>query len=145
MQPIELDIRTLSFVTVLFAFGLGAGLISFALVQRAFNGLIRVGVGFTCLGLGFMLIGLRDHIPAILSVVTANTLLLICFVLTNRGIRVLLDVRQTDLIACLALLITNIVVFVYYTYFEADIPRRIFWISLFMAFFFGDVLPKRFS
>ena len=133
MNNIALDIRTLSYVTVLFAFGLGAGLISFALVQRSFGGLIRVGVGFTCIGLGFMLIGLRGILPNALSVVAANTILLAGFAFINNGIRKLLVVKRSNIIGCLTIIIANTALFTYYTYLDPDISRRVFWISVFLA------------
>ncbi len=137
MHPLELDIRTLCFVTVLFAFGLGTVLISFALVQRSFTGLKRVGFGFACIGLGFLLIGLRDHIPPALSVVAANTLLVAGFVLINDGIRRFLHAPPSNMQIAAALLLFTIAVFIHYTYFNPNVQHRIFWISLLTAVLAG--------
>ncbi|WP_419785883.1 hypothetical protein [Pseudodesulfovibrio sp.] len=56
MFLLGLDIRTLSFITVLFALGLGAGLLSFGMVYDAFAGLRRVGGGLLLIGFAFLAI-----------------------------------------------------------------------------------------
>jgi len=130
MPLISLDIRTLSFITVLFAFGFGAGLIAFGIVHSSLSGLKRVGIGQLCIGLAFLLIGVRHQIPAILSIVAANTILALGFMLMNLGIRRLRDVTRSDtrigalIVTVLALLLLH------YTYAEPSFARRVFWVGI---------------
>ena len=137
MSSFSFDIRTLSFVTVFFSFGLGIGLISFSLIQKSFAGLKSVGFGFTCIGLGFMLIGLRDYIPDTLSVITANTLLAAGFALMNSGIQRFTHQSRTSFRTSAVLLVAVLSIFIYFTYFNPNILLRVFSISIVLTIFAG--------
>jgi len=137
MLSIPLDIRTLSVMTVLFAFVFGCGLIIFSLVQRFFQGLKTVGLGLVVIGVGFFCIYLRDYVPMTVSVVVANTLLLGGLVLVDYGICRFRDIPCTSCFLGLAITIFNFLVFVHYTYTVPAVSLRIFAISTGLAMVSG--------
>lgn len=86
MQIPELDIHTLSFVTVLFCFLFSAGMFSFGFSQKKFKGFYSFGLGHLAMGCSFIFIGLRQFFPDFLSVVMANTLIIAALSITLNGI-----------------------------------------------------------
>lgn len=121
-----LDIRTLSFTNLIFCFIYGFGLITYAVNHRKFDGISMIGYGFIGLGLGFLLISLRQFANEFISIIIANMLILIGVVLIYQG---LITFRQAKvswgkyLIAVLFLIMMPS--FVYYTYIEPNINARI--------------------
>lgn len=130
MFPIELDIRTLSLITVLFSLMFGAGLVAFGITHQGISGLKRVGAGLILIGLCFLLIGLRHLIPAVLSIVVANTILLLGFTFINRGIQDFRKVSRSDTWLCTTVMTFNTLALLYFTFIEPSFYQRVLWVSI---------------
>ncbi|MEW5773636.1 MAG: diguanylate cyclase [Thermodesulfobacteriota bacterium] len=137
MPHIPLDIRTLSFITVLFGFGFGFWLIAFAHTQRVFPGLRTAGQGMVVTGFGFFLIGLRDYAPLAVTLVLANTCILVGFVLVNDGICLFRGRKRTSRPLMLALLLAFLAAFSHASYVAPSLPLKILIICLALALVSG--------
>jgi diguanylate cyclase (GGDEF)-like protein len=85
----ELDTRTLIIASVLSAALLGAISLLFAGVQRGTRAIGKWGSAMILLAVGLAGLALRGAIPDFLSVVIANALILLAFVLALRSLRVM--------------------------------------------------------
>ncbi|MGE4421430.1 MAG: diguanylate cyclase [Pseudodesulfovibrio sp.] len=130
MLAIELDIRTLSFITVVFSLGFGAGRIAFGAARSLFSGLKQVGFGLLCIGLAFLLIGLRHQIPAAWSLVVANSVLVLGFMLMNRGIQGFREIPRSDTRIGVAVVAFTVLALSYFSYIEPSFAQRVFWVCL---------------
>ncbi len=132
MLMIPLDIRTLSALTVVFAFFFGIGLITFSSTQHKLLGMDRAGQGLIAIGCGFLLLSLRHYIPVVLSVIVANNLILGGFLIADDGIRLFHSLvrRQAPK---LALMFAYLLAFIYFTYISPSVSTRIFIVSLMLA------------
>ena len=128
MLSIELDIRTLSFITVVFSLGFGAGLIAFSVARTLFSGLKLVGFGMLCIGLAFLLIGLRHLIPQAWSLVVANSILVLGFMLMNRGIQSFRKLSRFDTRTGVAIVMLTVLALYYFSYIQPSFVQRVFWI-----------------
>lgn len=84
------------------------------------------------LGLGLALLLARGFIPDLFSIILANVLLLICFMVMNHGTRkfALLPARNNNKL--LFLFITSyVLLFLWFTYVQPDIGMRVLWTILF--------------
>jgi diguanylate cyclase (GGDEF)-like protein/PAS domain S-box-containing protein len=135
MLSIELDIRTLSIITVVFSLGFGAGLIAFGVARSVFSGLKQVGLGLLCIGAAFLLIGLRHLIPPAWSLVVANAALVLGFMLMNWGIQKFREIPRSDTWVGAVIVAVSVVVLHYYSYVQPSFIQRVFWVSIFLAAF----------
>lgn len=148
MFPIGLDIRTLSLITVLLSFGFGSSLIVFGIVHPAFSGLKRVGSGLVLIGLAFLLISFRDHISPALSLVAANTILVLGFMLMNLGIHSFRfrQIPRPDAWLGAIVVVAALLTMSYFTYIEPSFTQRVFWVCSFLVVLSGmccrNVLKK---
>lgn len=133
-----LDIRTLSFITVLFCYIFGFSLIVFHKTLKQFNqicfkGITAIGIGQIFLGSGFLLISLRNFINEFLSIVIANTFVFGGMVLITEGVFLFRQYRGKLRSAGPVLLSILFLLFIHYTYLQPDINARITIISLFSS------------
>ena len=134
MQPIELDIRSLSFLTtsvwVLFAIGMFV----FGRMQKKFKGFNLLASANASVGIGMFLLGLRDILPDYITIIVANTLVTASLVFYFEGTRRFLgageDIHPIGVIA----IIVQIGLFYYYTYPVPSVNNRIIVIAIIMAF-----------
>ena len=129
----KLDIRTLSFVTVLFSFIYGVGLFCVGWLQRSSYGITTFALALFTTGLGFSLLGLRGILPDWMSIVTANLLIYLGFVFMRNGIS---RFRESPVmhIAMDALLLSLLLLLVLYnTYAQPSVSLRSVWVSLAIA------------
>lgn len=133
MDPIALDIRTLSFITVLFAFGFGAGLVTFGVAHPTYSGLKQVGLGLAFIGLGCLLIGYRHTVSPAISIVAANTFLVLSFVLINLGIRNFRQLARSDVWFGVPIVACVVMTLYYFTYVQPSFPHRVFWVGVWLA------------
>jgi PAS domain S-box-containing protein len=138
-----LDIRTLALIatgfTLLAAFAM-------ALVWRnspAIRGVSYWPIGAAMVAAGFLLIGLRDVVPPALSVIAANTVIILGAALIMIGIDHVLGFKPRRAVAALVVAAT-FASFVYFTLFDADIAARIITVSA-AAFVLGALPAQRFA
>lgn len=116
MQPIVLDIRTLSFITMGIALFFAIGLFVFGLSQKKFKGFPLLALASASFAVGLFLLGYRDILPDFITIVIANTLLIVGLVLYFEGSRRFLSVSEKINPLSIAAIIINIGTFIYFTY-----------------------------
>ncbi len=75
MNPFVLDIRTLSFTTTSIALLFALGFFSFGLLQKRFKGFHILAAASASHSLGLFLLGFRDALPDLLTIVAALAIL----------------------------------------------------------------------
>jgi hypothetical protein len=125
-----LDIRTLALTNLLLGLFLGVGSLVFARIHSSFRGFKSLGYSYLLFSLGFILLGLRQHISDFLSIIVANTIIVAGFSLLILGILRFLkyEIRTFEKIS-IALLCLMVITFVYFTYIRASVNARIIIIS----------------
>ncbi|ORT52220.1 hypothetical protein ST37_02485 [Vibrio sp. qd031] len=131
---LQLDIRTLNFIVILFSFIYCIGLLLFQVTQKPIEGLSLFSLSILIIGSGPLLLSLRDIIPNYLSIVGSNTLIALGFHLTLYSLSVFRGYSSKLSQFSSVLLIVVLVSFIYFTYYEPSIRSRIVVISLFMVF-----------
>ena len=124
-----LDIRTLSFVTVLFCGSFGGGLLIFGSIQRRFRGITGLGVGALASSLGFLLISFRQYVSDLISIMLANGLILGGLAVMYAGLRRFRGRKLLPLPYYLALGFIYAAGFFAFTYLDPNVIIRIVIIS----------------
>ncbi len=119
-----LDIRTLIVTGVCICFLLSSTLFLFRRTERAVRGIGSWGSGFLVLGIAYGLLSLRGMIADFLSIVVANTLLVVCLVLLYRGLRKFEGERPGEPVSIVSALV-NVAGFLYFTYIIDSMAARI--------------------
>ncbi|MDF2440552.1 MAG: hypothetical protein JWN98_1536 [Abditibacteriota bacterium] len=125
-----LDIRTIIFLAALFSLLMGMAIF---VAARSYNdyirGMRRWGVACGCQGLAWLLACARGHIPDFLSIVIANTMLIVAATFYYQALREFNDEAPPhgSVYALSALLFTS---FLYFTYVVPDMVIRIGLVSL---------------
>jgi hypothetical protein len=121
-----LDIRTLSFTSLLLCIIYGVAMILYSQKHCLFSGIRIIGAGILLEGLGFFLLGLLDFINSFLSVILANLFFLWSINLICEG---LLRFRKSSLhwgkYSSVILTIVMLPAFYYYTYVVSNLPAII--------------------
>ena len=133
-MEIQLDIRTLSFVTVLFSFVYGIGLLCVDIFQKGLAGIRQLGQGILVTGVGFLLLGLRAIVPDWISILLANALIFAGFVLISKSVSIFMGFVPIKPRIELALGALLVLLFILNTYVMPSVLLRIVWINLFLAF-----------
>ena len=121
---LELDIRTLIVVATFVSIGSAAALILFWRSESRPNGAGFWAIGMSCLTIGGLLMFSRGSIPDFISIVVANTLYILGFLLILRGIRIFAG-RPSLVFLDYFLLPTTAVLFYYFNYIDENINFRI--------------------
>lgn len=120
----DLDVRTLAFVSGLIPFILGVIMAVYWRTRRVYDGFGRWVVANFLLGIGFLLLDLRGFIPDFLSIIVGNGLIIYSLVLMYEGIQLFFN-RPAINIWNYLILVTYIVLQFYLTYTRPDINARI--------------------
>ena len=127
-----LDIRTLAFTNIILSFSLALGLMCYASTLTRFKIIFNVGFGILFLGGAGLLLCLRGKIDDFISIIIANELIIIGFILIYYGLHKLcqssFDISKS-LIVTLLIFILFLFLFLYYTYIDPSIKARIIIIS----------------
>ena len=126
------DIRTLSFVSGVIAGTLWCCMLFVARTQKVYPGFRQWTFASLSYGIGMILLSLRDILPGWLTIVVANLLIIIFFVMIASGLiefvggrkKVWLDVVPIAVVAA---------TFLYFTYHSPDVSARIVIISFLIA------------
>jgi len=121
---LDLDIRTLLVVTALASIGSAVALVFLWLSQSRRNGAGFWAVGMSCVAAASILISGRGSLPDFISLVIANSLYVLGFVLILRGVRVFAD-RPPLLLVDFSLPPIAAVLFYYFNFVEQNINIRI--------------------
>lgn len=134
MTIFQLDIRTLSFLTVLYSLVFGVGLIFLSYKQSSFQGIKSYASGLIAIGLGFLFLSLRDIVPSFVSIIVANTLIVLGYIFLSLGLEKFKGLSGKLSSMSMLLLVAMIVAFIYYTYYTPSISKRLIWVNSVMAF-----------
>lgn len=126
---LELDIRTLLVVTALVSIGSAVALITLWRSQSSRNGSGFWAAGMSCIAVASVLISYRGSISDFISLVVANSLYVIGFLLILRGIRVFAG-RPPLLFFDFGLPPIATALFYYFNYVEQNINIRVAVISI---------------
>jgi len=136
-----LDIRTLALTNILLGVFLGVGSLVFARIHPSFRGFKALGYSYFLFSFGFILLGLRQYISDLFSIIVANSMIFFGFSLLIVGIlRFLKYDKKTFEKISLILVCGLIISFVYFTYIQSNVNFRIIIISIIIAgqsFFIG--------
>jgi diguanylate cyclase (GGDEF)-like protein len=125
MQPINLDIRTLSFVSTTIALAFAAGLFVFGVQQKQFKGFSLLAIAVALFAIAPFLIGYRDILPDFITIVVANVLNIAGIIFFYEGIRRFLErPARFPSISILAVTI-GFSLFLYFTYGAPSVNNRI--------------------
>jgi len=129
-----LDIRTLALTNLMLGFFLGVGSLVFARIHPSFRGFKPLGYSYFIFSFGFILLGLRQHIPDFFSIIIANFAIVAGFSLLVLGILKFFKFEKHifEKVSISSLCAMSIA-FIYYTYFQESVHVRIIIISLIMA------------
>lgn len=124
------DIRTLALTNLLLGMFLGVGSLVFARIHTSFSCFKPLGYSYLLFSLGFILLGLRQHIPDFLSIVAANGIIAVAFSLLVLAILNFLKYEKA-LFEKLTLLLLPLMLigFIYFTYIQNSVNARIIIIS----------------
>lgn len=133
MDELTLDIRTLNFTVIIFSFIYSVGLFLYQTKQKELEGLKTLAIGVFLIGLGPALLGFRGKAPDWLTIVIANSLIMLGFLYLLYGIGYVRD-YSSRLLHLLALALVGCCVLLYYfTYLEPSINARVIVLSAFIS------------
>ncbi len=133
MQPIELDIRTLSFLTTGVGILFAVSMFVFGRTQKKFKGFNFLASASASVGVGLFLLGFRDLLPDYVTIIIANTLVTAALVFYFEGTRRFLGASEKVHPFGIVALILHMGLFYYYTYPAPSVNARIIVIAVIMA------------
>ncbi|WP_038173599.1 GGDEF domain-containing protein [Vibrio pacinii] len=133
MDELTLDIRTLNFTVIIFSFIYSVGLFLYQTKQKELEGLKTLAIGVFLIGLGPALLGFRGKAPDWLTIVIANSLIMLGFLYLLYGISYVRDYSSRLLHLLAIALVGCCVLFYYFTYLEPSINARVIVLSAFIC------------
>src|SRR5512138_792330 len=121
----SLDVASITVVGLATGVALAIAMLLNWLVQKQQPGVALWATGFTLGSAGFILIGVRNHIPAFWSVVVANGLLTCCWCCLWMGLRRFVGRSSSQWPLASLLLIVHLGLISYYLYAVPDVGARI--------------------
>jgi diguanylate cyclase (GGDEF)-like protein len=133
MDDFSLDIRTLTFIIILFSFIYCVGLQLFQFSQQPIKGLSIFSISILVIGTGPLMLSLRGDAPDWLSIIGANMVIALGFHMALYSLCLFrgYSLKSTNLSSLLMLGV--LLSFVYFTYYVPSIKSRIIIISLYVA------------
>jgi diguanylate cyclase (GGDEF)-like protein len=119
-----LDLRTASFFISIVSLLAAGTMLLFARLARSYHGINYWAIGNSFAALGLILIMYRDFIPAFLSIVLGNLLIIVALGLALYGVALFVD-RPIRLRLILSLFIVFFLLISYFTYVNDNINVRI--------------------
>lgn len=128
-----LDVRTLNFIVILFSCICSISLLCYQYTQNKIKGLSTFSVSLLFIGLGPFLLGLRDSAPDWVTIIVANTLILIGFLLTLYSVSIFrsFPLKLAHTMACFIPLISAS--FYYFTFYEPSVKSRVIYLSVYLC------------
>lgn len=133
MENLSLDIRTLNFTVIVFSFIYSSGLFFYQASQKQVQGLNRLAAGIFMIGLGPLFLGFRGTAPEWLTIVLANTLIMLGFLFTVKGICAIRAYHSKGVRWLEGALLLAGLLFVFFTYVTPSINARILILSAYLS------------
>jgi diguanylate cyclase (GGDEF)-like protein len=125
MQSVNLDIRTLIFISTSIAAIFAVGLFAFGKTQKEFKGFASLALATALFSLGPFLIGYRDVLPDFITIVLANLLNIVGIILYYEGVcRFLNRPSRYHILSAITFLV-SLAFFLYFTYGSPSVNNRI--------------------
>lgn len=128
-----LDVRTLNFIVILFSCICSIGLLCYQHNQKKIKGLKTFSVSLIFIGLGPLLLGFRGSAPDWLTIIVANTLILIGYLLTLYSVSIFREYPLKlahKMASCIPVFSS---LFYYFTYHAPSIKSRVICLSLYLC------------
>jgi diguanylate cyclase (GGDEF)-like protein len=119
-----LDLRTVLLLSVFIAFLTGPWMLINCRLQKGFSGFGHLASAHFCLGAGFLLVALRDLLPAILSILLANLLLILAIILAFEGIKAFRQIEVKGRSLCLVVFVAIAGLYSCFTFVQPNLLAR---------------------
>ncbi|WP_321404393.1 diguanylate cyclase [Maridesulfovibrio sp.] len=136
----QLDMRTMLLVGAMVCLTLAMVMTYYSFARKTYRGFQYWTAGIVSIGLGAVLVSMRRVLPAFVSIVIGNFLIILMPYLLTQGLAVFLNIKWKLSKLNAAALGLFFLGFAWWTYIKPDLHARIIGLSLVMAFFFGQAL-----
>ncbi|WP_320175126.1 diguanylate cyclase [Maridesulfovibrio sp.] len=133
-----IDMRTMLQVGAMVCLTLALVMTYYFFARKTYQGFQHWTAGFVCVGIGAVLVSMRNLLPAFISIILGNFLIIMMPALLLYGLEVFLSLeqRQTKLnTIAIALFVSA---FLWWTYISPSVHFRIICISILMALLFAQ-------
>jgi len=120
-----LDLRTVTLLSIFIASLTGTWMLINRRLQKGFSGFGHLALAHFSLGAGFLMLALREVLPAFLSIYVANLLIVISIILTFTGIKEFRQVQVRGRFLCLGSFAVIAGAFIHYTYVQPSLTARL--------------------
>lgn len=128
MIKILLDIKTLSFLSGMISVILALTMFFLQKSGKTYKGFLFWTLGFTFNALGMVLLGLRHSISPFFSIIIANMAITLYLILCDRGTSLYCKAKPHNYLHSI-IVVLQLILFLYFTYYVPNIPVRIIIIS----------------
>ena len=119
-----LDLRTVLLLSIFIAFLTGPWMLINCRLQKGFAGFGHLAATHFCLGAGFLLVALRNVLPAILSILLANLLLILAGIMAFEGIKAFRHIEVKGRSLCLIVFVLIAGLCSYFTFVQPNLLAR---------------------
>ena len=128
-----LDIRTLNLIVILFSCICSISLLCYQYTQNKIQGLTTFSISLLFIGLGPFLLGFRDSAPDWLTIIVANTLILIGFSLMLYSVSIFrsFPLKLAHIMACFIPIFSTS--FYYFTFHVPSVKSRVIYLSVYLC------------
>lgn len=133
MDSLYLDIRTLNLIVILFSCICSISLLCYQYTQNKIQGLTTFSISLLFIGLGPFLLGFRDSAPDWLTIIVANTLILIGFSLMLYSVSIFrsFPLKLAHIMACFIPIFSSS--FYYFTFHVPSVKSRVIYLSVYLC------------
>lgn len=133
MDSLYLDIRTLNLIVILFSCICSISLLCYQYTQNKIQGLTTFSISLLFIGLGPFLLGFRDSAPDWLTIIVANTLILIGFSLMLYSVSIFrsFPLKLAHIMACCIPIFSTS--FYYFTFHVPSVKSRVIYLSVYLC------------
>ncbi|KGY11819.1 hypothetical protein NM22_14290 [Vibrio tubiashii] len=133
MDELTLDIRTLNFTVIIFSLIYSSGLFLYQTKQKNIAGLKTLAMGVLLIGVGPALLGLRDQAPDWITIIIANSFIMLGFLSLLYGVSLVREFAIRVLHLFSVGFIIACCLFYYFTYHQPSIDARVIVLSLYVS------------
>ena len=112
----------------------------YSLARKTYHGFQYWTAGFLCIGIGAVLVSMRNILPSFVSIVLGNFLVVIMPFLLLYGLEIFLNTKRRLTKFNTATIVLFVTSFIWWTYVTPSLHARIICISVVMTFFFAQSL-----
>ncbi|WP_421902538.1 diguanylate cyclase domain-containing protein [Maridesulfovibrio sp.] len=135
-----LDMRTMLRVGAMTCLTLALIMTYYSLARRTYHGFQYWTAGFLCIGIGAVLVSMRNILPSFVSIVLGNVLVVMMPFLLLYGLEIFLNTKRRLTKLNTATIVVFVTSFIWWTYITPNLHARIICISIVMTFLFAQSL-----